>query len=53
MFRRTVVVLVACITVAGTSYAEPLPGILIVKDESSVANCQFLGEVKGSSASAA
>jgi len=40
----------ASVVVTGAAYAATTADAMIVKDESTVASCEFLGEVKGSSA---
>lgn len=50
MFNRQTMIVALCGVLAGAAHAETPSEVIIVKDEASVAGCEFLGEVKGSSA---
>jgi hypothetical protein len=47
---KAAAIFVACLATATAAQAAPPADIIIVKDEATVATCEFLGEVKGSSA---
>ena len=48
--KLSVAITVYAVMLSGVSFAAEASEIIIVKDESSVAACEYLGEVKGSSA---